>query len=142
MVNNLPLPTLQRGRPSLTNPPRPTVFVMYDGRVMYSLAATLYHALTGHVPFEAPSIEEVLAAHVHTPVTPPMLVVPGITQPTSDALMRAMAKLPAERFPTYDDFIMALTAARSHLLVQHFRNQERGPGAPPKPTVAKSWWRR
>jgi serine/threonine protein kinase len=109
---------------------------------MYSLAATLYHALTGHVPFEAPSIEEVLAAHVHTPVTPPMLVVPGITQPTSDALMRAMAKLPADRFPTYDDFIMALTAARSHFLVQHFRNQERGPGGPPKATVGKSWWRR
>jgi eukaryotic-like serine/threonine-protein kinase len=106
---------------------------------MYSLAATLYHALTGHVPFEAPTIEEVLAAHVHTPVTPPMLVVPGITQPTSDALVRAMAKKPADRYPTYDEFIMALTASRSHLLVQHFRNQERGSEAP---AAAKKWWRR
>src|SRR6266550_2012198 len=30
---------------------------------MYSLAGTLYHALTGHVPFEAPSIDEIIAAH-------------------------------------------------------------------------------
>ena len=47
---------------------------------MYSLGGTLYHALTGHVPFEAPTVEEVVAAHVHTPLTPPNLVVPGITQ--------------------------------------------------------------
>src|ERR1051325_7985497 len=31
---------------------------------MYSLAGTLYHALTGHVPFEAPPLEEVVAPHV------------------------------------------------------------------------------
>ena len=38
---------------------------------MYSLGGTLYHALTGHVPFEAKTIEEVVAGHVHTPLTPP-----------------------------------------------------------------------
>jgi serine/threonine-protein kinase len=109
---------------------------------MYSLAATLYHALTGHVPFEAPSIEDVLAAHVHTPVTPPILVVPEITQPTSDALVQAMAKNPAQRFQSYDEFIMALTAARSQLLVQQIRNQERSDSAPTKSGNGKSWWRR
>ena len=46
---------------------------------MYSLGCTLYHALTGHVPFEAPSVEELVAAHVHTALTPPNLVVPEIT---------------------------------------------------------------
>jgi serine/threonine protein kinase len=58
---------------------------------MYSLGGTLYHALTGHVPFEAPTVDEVVAAHVHTPLTPPNQVVPEITQPTSDALQRALA---------------------------------------------------
>ena len=109
---------------------------------MYSLAATLYHALTGHVPFEAPAIEDVLAAHVHTPVTPPILVVPGTTQPTSDALVRAMAKNPKERFQSYDELIMALTAARSQLLIQHVRDQERGGGGAPRGVPARSWWRR
>ena len=108
---------------------------------MYSLAGTLYHALTGHVPFEAPTIDEVVSAHVHTPLTPPSLVVPETTAPTSDALVRAMAKSPQERFQSYDELIMALTAARSQLLIQRYR--EGGSAAPPsKPGNGRSWWRR
>ena len=108
---------------------------------MYSLAGTLYHALTGHVPFEAPSVDEVVVAHVQTPLTAPNLVVPTITQPTSDALVCAMAKNPAERFQSYDDFIMALTAARSQLLVGHFRNQRQDTAHSSKASSGKSWWR-
>jgi len=33
---------------------------------MYSLGATLYHAITGHVPFDAPTPDEVVQAHVYT----------------------------------------------------------------------------
>jgi len=108
---------------------------------MYSLGGTLYHALTGHVPFEAPTVEEVVVAHVQTPLTPPNLVLPEITQPTSDALVKVMAKNPADRYLSYDELIMALTAARSKLLVQHYAasNQpETGKAAKSK----TSWWRR
>jgi serine/threonine protein kinase len=111
---------------------------------MYSLGGTLYHAITGHVPFEAPTVEEVIAAHVNTPLTPPNHVVPEITQPTSDALMTAMAKDPRDRFRTYDDFIMAFTAARSQLLVQQLQAQQE-PEEPPAEQAAeggKGWWRR
>jgi serine/threonine-protein kinase len=102
---------------------------------MYSLAGTLYHALTGHVPFEAPTIDEVVAAHVHTPLTPPNHVAPEITQSTSQALVIAMAKNPQDRYKTYDDFIMALTAARSQLLIGQFRQETQSSGR-------ASWWRR
>jgi serine/threonine protein kinase len=102
---------------------------------MYSLGGTLYHALTGHVPFEAETIEDVVASHVHTPLTPPIRVNPDITQPTNDAIVTAMAKNPAERFPSYDDFIMALTAARSQLLVHKYRSHGGQSGG-------KSWWKR
>lgn len=95
---------------------------------MYSLAATLYHAVTGHVPFEAPTANEVCSAHIYTPLTPPSRVVPEITAPTSDALVRAMAKKPAERFQSYDELVMALTAARSQYLVGHLMGRrENGP---------------
>jgi serine/threonine protein kinase len=105
---------------------------------MYSLAGTLYHAITGHVPFEAPSVDEVVAAHVHTPLTPPNLVVQDISQPTSDALYAALAKHPEDRFPSYDAFIMALTAARSQLLVNQFK-----PGKSANPVnVLSNWLRR
>jgi serine/threonine protein kinase len=104
---------------------------------MYSLGATLYHAMTGHVPFEAPTVEEVIIAQVQTPLTPPNLVVPEITQATSDALVKAMAKNPAERFLSYDEFIMALTAARSQLFVmQNQLPQEQ------KSKSLTSWWKR
>ncbi|MFO1475462.1 MAG: serine/threonine-protein kinase [Verrucomicrobiota bacterium] len=106
---------------------------------MYSLGGTLYHALTGHVPFEAPSVEELVSAHVHTPLTPPNQVMPEITQATSDAIERVMAKDPRERFLSYDEFRMALEAARTYLLLQ-----QANPAAA-KTANAKtktSWWRR
>ncbi|MBA4146665.1 MAG: serine/threonine protein kinase [Verrucomicrobia bacterium] len=85
---------------------------------MYTLGGTLYHALTGHVPFEAPTVEELVQAHVYTPLTPPNQVVAEISQATSDALVIAMAKEPAQRFQSYDDFIMSFENARSHLLIE------------------------
>jgi eukaryotic-like serine/threonine-protein kinase len=103
---------------------------------MYSLGATLYHAVTGHVPFDAPTVEELVEAQVRTQLTPPNLVVPEITQPTSDALVRSLAKNPADRFLSYDEFVMALEAARSLLL----RMQSQAPQQ--KPKALTSWWRR
>jgi eukaryotic-like serine/threonine-protein kinase len=105
---------------------------------MYSLGGTLYHALTGHVPFEAPSVEELVQAHVYTPLTPPNQVVGDIMNETSDAIWRAMAKNPSERFQTYDEFIMAMTASRSQLLIRRYRNK---PGTDDQ-SGSKSWWRR
>jgi serine/threonine protein kinase len=104
---------------------------------MYSLGGTLYHALTGHVPFEAPTVDEVVAAHVHTPLTPPNQVAPEITEATSDAIARAMAKRPTDRFETYDDMQYALEMARSQLLRQQARHGGQAP------TSGKtSWWKR
>jgi serine/threonine protein kinase len=115
---------------------------------MYSLGGTLYHAITGHVPFEAPTVEEVISAHVNTPLTPPNLVVPEITQPTSDALMTIMAKNPRDRFRSYDEFIMAFEQARSQLLVQQLQAQQEPEELTPEEAEAqelqsgKGWWRR
>jgi serine/threonine protein kinase len=105
---------------------------------MYSLGATLYHAITGHVPFDAPTVEEVVIAQVQTPLTPPNLVVPEISQATSDALGRALAKNPSDRFLSYDEFIMALEAARSLLL----RQQSLAPEQSQQPKRMTSWWKR
>jgi serine/threonine protein kinase len=106
---------------------------------MYSLGATLYHALTGHVPFDAPTVEEVVAAHVHTPLTPPSAVLPEITQPTNDLLLKVMAKRPEDRFLSYDEFRMEMEAARAKILVQMYTQGSLPVKASPKKT---SWWRR
>ena len=112
---------------------------------LYSLAGTLYHALTGHVPFEAASVEDVVAAQLNTPLRPAFEVLPGVSAGTSEALSKAMAKDPAGRHASYDDFTLALTAARSQLLLRQF-----APGAAVDPETGgviadggkKSWWRR
>ncbi len=107
---------------------------------MYSLAGTLYHALTGHVPFEAETIEEIINAHVYTPLTPPNQVLPEVTQSTSDVLVQAMAKDPSYRFASYDDLIMSLTAARSRLLVEQYNRPSEE--TPPSGKGGRGWWRR
>lgn len=105
---------------------------------MYSLGATLYHALTGYVPFDAPTPDEVVMAQVQTPLVPPNMVVPEISTPTSDALVRTMEKNPADRFLSYDEFKMALEAARSQLLVRTYATPAE---ANPK-SKSTGWWRR
>src|SRR5208282_3843981 len=108
---------------------------------MYSLGATLYHAITGQVPFDAPTPEEVVQAHVYTALIPPNQLESGqhISQATSDALCRALAKTPGERFLSYDEFIMALEAARSKLL---FQQQSQAPQDGHEPKRMTSWWKR
>ncbi len=64
-------------------------------------------------------------AHVNIPATPPNQVAPDISQAGSDALMRAMAKHPKDRFQSYDEFIMAMQAARSELLRQMYSSESR-----------------
>lgn len=105
---------------------------------MYSLGATLYHAITGYVPFDAPTVEEVVMAQVQTPLRPPIEVVPEISPSTSDALSRALAKNPGDRFLSYDEFIMAFEAARSLLL----RQQSQAAANPQEPKRLTSWWKR
>ena len=102
---------------------------------MYSLGGTLYHALTGHVPFEAETVEQVVAGHVHTPLTPPCDVRSDITQLTSDAILIAMAKDPNRRYEAYGQLRMALENARSQLLLEGIKHQKDN-------REGKSWWRR
>jgi serine/threonine protein kinase len=104
---------------------------------MYSLGCTLYQALTGHPPFDAPTVEELVAAHVNTALTPPNLVLPEVTQMTSDALVKVLSKNPADRYLSYDEFRMAMEASRSQLLIQQYNQPDS-----PKPKSKTSWWRR
>ncbi|HXA45147.1 MAG TPA: serine/threonine-protein kinase [Candidatus Angelobacter sp.] len=105
---------------------------------MYSLGATLYHAITGHVPFDAPTPDEVVQAHVYSALTPANLVVPEISQATSDALSRTLAKDPGDRFLSYDQFILEFEIARSLLL----RQQSQATDQPKEGSRTTSWWGR
>jgi len=116
---------------------------------MYSLSGTLYHALTGHTPFEAPQIDDVVLAHLNTPLTPPHQLISSISEMTSDVIARAMDKNPGNRYGSYDEFIMALTSARSQLLRSQITQVPTSRRSRPQPSeqeaeepAKKGWFRR
>jgi serine/threonine-protein kinase len=76
---------------------------------IYSLACVLYEMLAGQPPFNGPTPGVVLARHVLD--TPPNLRImrSGVTDAIEDAIGQALAKSPADRFRSIDEFVAALT---------------------------------
>jgi serine/threonine-protein kinase len=80
-----------------------------DGRSdQYSLACTLYEMLIGQPPFTGPSSQAVIARHSVEPVPGLRVVRETVPQGVEDAIKRAMAKVPADRFATMQQFLDAL----------------------------------
>jgi eukaryotic-like serine/threonine-protein kinase len=75
---------------------------------IYALGVTLYEILSGQVPFRADSDYEVLSAHVQLKPVLPTEHCPNIPQQCVDAIMKALAKEPENRFATTDEFAAAL----------------------------------
>jgi serine/threonine protein kinase/Tol biopolymer transport system component len=85
-----------------------------DGRTdQYALACVACKLLTGRVPFEREAVREILLAQVAAP--PPSLAArrPELPPAVDGVIARAMAKQPADRYPTCRDFTDALHAALS-----------------------------
>ena len=92
-----------------------------DGRADgYALGCVLYECLTGQPPFPGGSGEAVLLAHLEA--TPPRVTAlrPDLPPAIDQVVARAMAKAPADRFPTCRTLItaarQALTPAPGHRL--------------------------
>ncbi len=82
-----------------------------DGRSdLYSLGCVMYEMLAGQPPFVGPNARAIWARHMIDPVPPLTTVRPGLPKPLVRAVNRALAKAPADRFPTLAEFASALTA--------------------------------
>jgi serine/threonine-protein kinase len=80
-----------------------------DGRSdQYSLASTLYEMLIGQPPFTGPSSQAVIARHLLDPVPSLRVVRQTVAPAVEGAIVQAMAKLPADRFPSIQRFLDAL----------------------------------
>ncbi len=75
---------------------------------IYSLGCTLYHLLTGGVPFPGSSLSDKFAAHESSQPTPVEDLCPGIPAGLAMVVTRMMAKRPADRFQTAREVAEAL----------------------------------
>ncbi len=72
-----------------------------DGRSdQYSLACVVYEMLVGQPPFTGPNVQAIIARHSMATVSAPSIVRASIPETMERALLRALDKVPADRFPT------------------------------------------
>jgi serine/threonine-protein kinase len=80
-----------------------------DGRAdIYALGVMAYQMLTGVLPFKRNSPGALLLAHMTAPPPDIREVEPTVSQNTAQAIQKAMAKEPANRFTTAREFVAAL----------------------------------
>jgi len=79
---------------------------------IYSLGATLYHMVTGAVPFEGKSPSNVMHKHLKTELVPPDHVNPKLSAGISEVIEMMMSKRVKNRYPSCSDLLVDLNAVR------------------------------
>src|SRR5688572_16453670 len=88
---------------------------------IYALGIVLYEMLTGRVPFDGESSQEIIMKHL---TADPDLS--GVPQPYRSIIQRALQKDPQKRYHTVSEMVAALDASRSPLA-----GTKPGPGVSP-----------
>jgi Protein kinase domain len=102
---------------------------------VYALGCVLHTALTGRPPFRRDSVAGTVSAHLRD--TPPRPSdTPGVPVEFDRVIARALAKDPADRYPSAGDLgRAALAAARGEHLTEAEHSVARGPAAPAEPSA-------
>lgn len=92
--------------------PEVVLGMKYDGRAdQYSLAMTIYEALTGLVPLEGPSPSATMVNQTSKVPPPPSQHNPVVPAAVDAVILRALSKSAGKRFPNCQEFSNAFLAA-------------------------------
>ena len=98
------------GTPAYMSPEQASGDSALDARSdVYALGCVLYEMLAGQPPFTGPTVESVVHQHLAAQPPPIRTVRPGVTPTLERAITCALAKAPADRHRTADQFVASLT---------------------------------
>lgn len=78
---------------------------------VYSLGCTLFHLLTGQLPYPGTTMPQLWAGHVKAPIPKPSELRPGLPAALDAVMARAMAKERGDRYPSCGEFAGVARAA-------------------------------
>ena len=112
--NRLTETGLSLGTPQYMSPEQATGDRGLDGRSdQYSLAAVLYEMLTGEPPISGATMQAIVAKLLTEQPTRIRTIRKTVPENIDDAVMKALSKLPADRFATAGDFVKALDTSKA-----------------------------
>ncbi|MEO6209011.1 MAG: serine/threonine-protein kinase, partial [Gemmatimonadaceae bacterium] len=103
---------LSVGTPQYMSPEQASGERSIDARSdIYSLAAVCYEMLAGEPPFTGSSQQSVIAKMMTVDAPSVRVLRPGVSAGVDEVLHRALARVPADRWPSAGEFAAALDAA-------------------------------
>lgn len=93
---------------------------------IWSLGATLYHAVCGRPPFQGDSVAEILSEVLYSSVDEPREVNPGVSKGMSLVLRKCLAREPARRYQSVGELLDDLERLRERRAV-HVRSSQLDP---------------
>jgi serine/threonine-protein kinase len=105
---------LALGTPHYMSPEQASADPHVDGRAdIYALGCVLYEMLAGEPPYTGPTAQAIIAKRMVEPVPRIRTVREGVPEQLERAIIRALAKTPADRFGTAPEFAEALSQSAS-----------------------------
>ena len=99
------------GTPAYMSPEQASGDKSVDPRSdLYALGSVVYEMLAGEPPFTGPSAQAIIAKRFNTAPAPLRVVRPEVPERVESAVAQALARVPADRFPSTAEFAAALAA--------------------------------